>query len=1637
MTTSSEKDTLVAEMYQRLNVEENEGTLEYDDETDSIEQRSQESERQHCVIGRLLTEKIINFPIFKQIIASIWRRVKGMMIKDLGNNNYQQQILLLRRLQPMENPRQVELVRLELWVQIHNIPSGFMSEKLAVDAGNYIGEYLESDSRNSSLIWRDFMRIRVLMDIRQPLKRKLFVKRPQGEKICLDFKYERLNTFCYFCGIVGHTDRFCRLLYEHPNIPREKFAYGVWLKAEARKTSQIGAKWLRSEINIAEEIKEASTEIPATAKHNPVVSSDVGEPSYRRRIQEDTLPDKGDMEEDQIHTTSEFGPKKLSLRPNFIFLMETKISRNKLIPIQKKLRFAGMFTVDPVGNKGGLALFWKIDGMTQLLSYSQHHVDIVVVMEGLKRWRLTGFYGYPERHSRHLGWNLIRRLHTQSTLPWCVIGDFNDIMFPFEKQGNQSHPRALMEGFQQTLSSCHLYDLGAEGSLFTWENRRNEFAMVRERLDRAVATTAWSSSFWMARVSTLQTESSDHLPIFLSLGVQLKKYVSKRFRFENAWTMEEECRQRIKRGWLKDSLISIQERLRNCSRDLQSWANSRNEGFQLQVTQLKQQMTILRRHNTLNLGAVKEVEKQYGALLLQHELYWKQRSKQHWLTVGDSNSKFFHLMASHRHRKNFITKLKNSSGEWIDWDFGLPNMILEYFQQLFTSSRGDTAPILNAVEGKVTPLQNELLLAPYTVEEIKTAVFSMHPDKSLGPDGFNPGFFQTYWDLIGKDVVKACLRTLNDGDPLPSLNRTNLILIPKKQKSETIADLRSISLSNVIDRVICKTIANRLKQILPDIISETQSAFIPNRLIIDNIIVAYELFHSIKRKTQGKVGSLALKTDMSKAYDIIEWEYLQQIMSKLGFHESWVSRIMNIVTSVNYYFVRGNEEYGPLMPNRGLRQGDPLSPYLFIICAEGLSASLQQAQARGHIHGTIVARGATPVSHLFFADDAIFFVRATVEETNILKTILHLYEQASGQQINLDKSGISFTPNTSPLMKDLICHTLGVAETSEPSNYLGMPSVVGRGKKQVFHYVTEKLTKRMQGWKVKTLSKAGKDVLLRTVAQAMPNYLMSLFLLPISTCQELETLMNGFFWHNGGRDNKGLRWMQWKKLAIPKIFGGLGYRELRHFNLALLTKQGWRILKFPNSIASSILKARYFPHTDFFSADLGNNPSQIWRSIHQAKALLIQGCRRRVGNGQSIQIWRDPWLMDDSDPFVHSECNVEVTYVSDLMEGHRWHESKIRRIFNQRDAELILQIPLSLSRKQDDWLWMHNNQGEYRVKEGYRLAMADVNVKLRDTGFPWEKIWQLHIPGKIKLFLWRLLRKAIPCKANLKERHVDIRDTCPICDNSPETGDHLFLHCDFARSVWSLISVDWSFSRTVTLHPWLTSIMLGGSKTQQEEYCVILWSLWTYRNEVLWQQKRKDPSSIFRRAFTVLSDWKHAQHRQQNSSARPQLPHPSKWQAPALHHYRCNIDVALLSSGSYGLGMIIRDSNGLNCAGKLLTLPGWRDPQIGEALCFREALSWIKGLSYEPICVETDCQIVTQFLNSVHQFPSYLSLIIDDCKALLQEHRFISTAFVKRSANQVAHQIARAANSMSDFEWGVCPPFFLYDVLSLDVNNMR
>ena len=203
-----------------------------------------------------------------------------------------------------------------------------------------------------------------------------------------------------------------------------------------------------------------------------------------------------------------------------------------------------------------------------------------------------------------------------------------------------------------------------------------------------------------------------------------------------------------------------------------------------------------------------------------------------------------------------------------------------------------------------------------------------------------------------------------------------------------------------------------MKVVLPACISQTQSAFVPGRLITDNALVAFEMFHTLKNKKKGSKGFYALKLDMTKAYDRVEWHFLEAMMKKMGFHSQWIDYIMRCIKSVSYSIVINGKISNYFKPGRGLRQGDPLSPYLFLICTEGLSAMLAKAQNDGLLKGFKASRNGPSVTHLFFADDSILFARAEKEESKRVKHMLHLYEQHFGQMINVSKPALFFGPNT-------------------------------------------------------------------------------------------------------------------------------------------------------------------------------------------------------------------------------------------------------------------------------------------------------------------------------------------------------------------------------------------------------------------------------------------------------------------------------------------------------------------------------------------------------------------------------------------------------------------------------------------------
>lgn len=279
-------------------------------------------------------------------------------------------------------------------------------------------------------------------------------------------------------------------------------------------------------------------------------------------------------------------------------------------------------------------------------------------------------------------------------------------------------------------------------------------------------------------------------------------------------------------------------------------------------------------------------------------------------------------------------------------------------------------------------------------EEIKVVFKQIHPTKAPWLDGMPPQFYQCYWHIVGPSITTTLIQTLNLGQFPSKLNHTFITLIPKKKQPSCVADYHRISFCNILYKLISKVIANRLSLILPHVIFDFQSAFVPERQITDNILVAYEIFYFLRRKTKGKHGYMSFKLDMSKAYERVEWGYLKRTLKVLGFPQRLIQLIMLCVESTTFSVIVNGVPTGHIIPSRGLWQGDPLSPYLFLLCIEGLISLLQKSANNSGLQGIQVCRGALIINHLLFTDDSLIICKARKSDFEQLLQILHKYERA-------------------------------------------------------------------------------------------------------------------------------------------------------------------------------------------------------------------------------------------------------------------------------------------------------------------------------------------------------------------------------------------------------------------------------------------------------------------------------------------------------------------------------------------------------------------------------------------------------------------------------------------------------------------
>ncbi|XP_071680036.1 uncharacterized protein [Lolium perenne] len=388
------------------------------------------------------------------------------------------------------------------------------------------------------------------------------------------------------------------------------------------------------------------------------------------------------------------------------------------------------------------------------------------------------------------------------------------------------------------------------------------------------------------------------------------------------WVKHDQFKPFLDESWQAEgkavSMQQLQQKLSRISGSLESWGRDTFGSVQREVRSLTQRLAVLRDVPLRQELSDEEVQvtRRLIELYNREELMWRQRSRVQWLSEGDKNTRFFHLRASQRKKKNKISRLTRLDGTMTVEEDEMAYMTRTFYEQLYqTEGISNLGEVIDVIPVKVTSVMNDCLLKPFKEEEVKNALFQMFPTKAPGPDGFPAHFFQTHWELCGEEVTSAVIRVLKGEDDMRDINQTFLVLIPKVASPKELGQFRPISLCNVIYKITSKVLANRLKGCLPEIIAEEQSAFVPGWLITDNIITAYECLHFIKRNRAKKHRFCALKLDMRKAYDRLEWRYLEAVMLKLGFHRLWVQMVMRLVTTVS--FQRINRDKSSIFFSKG------------------------------------------------------------------------------------------------------------------------------------------------------------------------------------------------------------------------------------------------------------------------------------------------------------------------------------------------------------------------------------------------------------------------------------------------------------------------------------------------------------------------------------------------------------------------------------------------------------------------------------------------------------------------------------------------------------------------------------------------
>ncbi|OMO99000.1 reverse transcriptase [Corchorus capsularis] len=1551
------------------------------------------------MVGRLLTERSFNKQAMINTLKQVWKLVKEFSIIALEENlflfkfaseadmdrvlegspwTFDKHLLLFANYDGNLCPEDYNFTRAPFWIRIYELPLGKRNLEVAEKLGKKMGKLIAVDPSLDMEGWSRFLRVRVEIDVTKPLRRTILLGKPsEGTRGRL--AYERLPVFCCYCGLIGHCGVDCED-GEGGNIERTVH-YGEWLRASPLKAKLTGT----------------GSRVPRRGENNGNLSpaaSQVGSDESRERLAIDCrnhgvnqgncvasqLEEDIEKEMGRLNSALLAGPKK-SKRDTDMEINGPARSKQKLALIDEdSISSFGNNSVAEV-DEGGETGNSKNNGVSM---GGGNKSNKKAKSSWKRRARITSGVRdaslLNEKISLAIGDGLTRVENQFTAPPRAMIG----VSWNCRGLGNPRAVRALRALIRKERPNV----------LFLMETKLPE-----HKLDSIRRRCGFIACFGVGAIGRS--------------GGQLATHAEKTWfcfgDFNEILWQEEKDGGRLRP---ERQLVDFRDALQDC--ELQ------DVGFHGHIFTW---------NGVTRTGKLVKKRLDRGVASMDWLSRFPTACVSHLITSVSDHSPILLKTEVRRHRRKRKPKeCKRSYFEtsWCkevdceqlivdNWEFSNGMELLARIGHLRDSLRGVYAKKFSVVKERIDEITQALKVVAETDRwgnmRKKEADLREELNRLLEEE-------ETYW------MQRSRVNWLSDGDRNTSFFHAQASKRRKKNSIEglegddgqwtnDLADIQEIT-SNYFKKLFDSSGFLQFDEILeavnPSITAEMNEHLL-TEFTAEEIFTALKQMHPIKAPgPDGKQGSgvfFALKLDMSKAYDRVEWDFLEAIMLRMGFATRWVEMIMRCVRSVSFSVVVNGDVTEEFKPARGLRQGDPLLPYLFLMCTEGLSALLSKGKTDGLLSGVSVSRNGPRVSHLFFADDSPLFGKANSAESEKVRDYLKIYEECSGQKINFDKSVVFFSSNTLQADRDRIREFFGVGEQSIIEKYLGLPTLVGRNKKSTFNWIKERIAKKIGSWNMRWLSQGGREVMIKSVLQSIPTYAMQVFSFPQTLCNEIDGMIARFWWKQQ-IDKRPIYWVAWSKLCRAKDFGGLGFRNME-----------W---------------------TSFLDAKVGWTPSFTWRSILKGRELLQFGLRWRIGDGRNVRVLRDKWVanLDDFIPHSGNGKIPEDMLVAELMQEDDtcWNRDLIRTIFNEADAEAILQIPLSYRLRHDILVWHFDNKGFYSIKSGYMTLCnlhgdeenEDLETIQDDKRFL-RCICNAEVPPKVRVFAWRLFYEILPVMENLYSRHIEVERWCFRCKQEHETIIHAIQHCPFAIEVWNHVS-------NFFVHDEANQVVDGvriDLETNSDWFHLNLltaWAIWGARNMALYDNKVTRPFDTTFFAYSYFKEYA----RCKKAAAIRQKPDPPRWSPPVSEIVKINFDAAVSAAKKIGAyGVVARNSSALPLGACSGMIPHVVDAYIAESFAAVRALSWAREMGFHRIILEGDALNIIRKINSHESDFSPIGAYVEEARSLKILFQNCSLQHIGKSGNMVAHHLAQHGLSINEkIVWIEDMPLWLHDSLNND-----